>query len=246
MTEERAPEAVLTVHGLTAGYDRTTVIRDLSFTVEPATAVAVLGLNGAGKTTLLRALAGELRPSSGKVTFDGKDITNWNSARRASAGLAHVPEGRGVFRSLTVRENLRLFSMVASDDAAVERALSAFPVLEKRMDQRAGSMSGGEQQMLAMAAAYCRSVKLVMVDEASLGLAPIVVDEVFSFLADLAASGTALLVVDQFAERVLKIATKVCVMQRGIFVFEGPVADLNADVFEYYLGSDGSVTGAVS
>ncbi|HEV7750599.1 MAG TPA: ABC transporter ATP-binding protein, partial [Baekduia sp.] len=204
MTSESAP--ALRVAGLSSGYGRTTVLRDVSLEVPEGGVAALLGSNGAGKTTLLRTVSGLLPAMAGSVWLDGVDVTAVKAHRRFAAGLCHVPEGRGVFRGLTVRENLVMQAPKGSADAALERAVAAFPILGRRLGQAAGTMSGGEQQMLAVAAAYTRSPTLVVVDEVSLGLAPLVLDEIFAFLAGLPAQGIALLVVDQFARRALAMA----------------------------------------
>ena len=184
-------------------------------------------------------MSGLLPVSAGTVSFAGRDVTGYRTHRRSAAGLCHVPEGRGVFRRLTVRENLTLQSVRGSGAEALDRAVAAFPILGERFEQTAGTLSGGQQQMLAMAAAYVRRPSLVLVDEASLGLAPIVVDEIFAFLGRCAADGAALLLVDQFARRALQLATAAYVLRRGRIVHSGPAADLlDADLFESYLGTD--------
>jgi branched-chain amino acid transport system ATP-binding protein len=230
-------EAMLKLDGVSAGYGRTTIIREIEMEVRPGQVVAVLGANGAGKSTLLRTIAGELTPSAGTIHYAGQNLAKVSSVKRALLGLSHVPEGRGIFRSLTVRENLTLFSRHSKDPSAVDDVLQAFPILGSRLGQRAGSLSGGEQQILAMAAAYCREVKLVLVDEPSLGLAPKIIEQVFDFLGELANRGTALIIVDQFADKVLKIANSAYILRRGSIVFSGPASTLGDDIFSYYLGS---------
>jgi len=227
----------LEIDGVSAGYGQTTVLREVSLTVPAGSVVALLGANGAGKTTLLRAVSGLLPISTGRIRIGGQDMARQRPHQRFARGLCHVPEGRGVFRGLTVRENLRLQAKAGAEEAAIERAVSAFPVLGQRLGQQAGTMSGGQQQMLAMAAAYARQPRLVLVDEASLGLAPIIVDEIFEFLARLATAGTALLIVDQFARRALAVAGTAYILRRGRIVHGGPAADLlNSDLFNSYLG----------
>jgi branched-chain amino acid transport system ATP-binding protein len=229
-------EAVLEVEGLTTGYGRTIVVRDVSLTVPVGGVTAVLGPNGAGKTTLLRAVCGFLPPSSGRVRLFGDDVTKLAPYRRFARGLCLVPEGRGVFRSLTVRENLKLQVGSRDDREAIELAASAFPILRERLGQTVGTMSGGQQQMLAMAAAYVRDPRLVLVDEASLGIAPIIVDEIFEFLAGLPARGSSLLIVDQFAPRALSIASTAYVMRRGEIAFSGSAKELlEGDLFSQYV-----------
>ncbi|WP_410612396.1 ABC transporter ATP-binding protein [Amycolatopsis sp. lyj-109] len=231
-----APPA-LEVDGVSAGYGQTTVLREVSLVVPAGSVVALLGANGAGKTTLLRAVSGLLPVRSGTIRIAGRDVTGERAPRRFARGLCHVPEGRGVFRGLTVRENLVLQGSARLEAESVERAVMAFPILGERLGQQAGTLSGGQQQMLAMAAAYVRSPALVLVDEASLGLAPIVVDEIFGFLQRRAAEGTALLIVDQFARRALAMAGYAYILRRGRLVHGGPAADLlNAELFDSYLG----------
>jgi branched-chain amino acid transport system ATP-binding protein len=200
--------------------------------------VALLGSNGAGKTTLLKTVSGLIRPSEGRIELDGRDVTRVPAHRRASGGLCHIPEGRGVFRALTVTENLVMQVPPGQSAEAIARAVEAFPTLGRRLGQRAGTLSGGEQQMLALARAYAGNPSTILVDEASLGLAPVVVDAVFEFLHRVAAGGAALLIVDQFVARALAMATLVYVLRRGEIVYEGPPAAIPADdVFAQYLGT---------
>jgi branched-chain amino acid transport system ATP-binding protein len=228
----------LHVEHLDAGYGTTTIVRDVSLRVAAGTVTALLGPNGAGKTTLLRTISGFIHPTAGHVAIGGHDVTKWRPHKRAALGLCHVPEGRGIFRSLTVRENLQMQAVPGTESDAIERAASAFPILGQRLEQRAGTMSGGQQQMLAMASAYVRNPSLVLIDEASLGLAPIIVDEIFAFLAGRAAEGAALLIVDQFVARALQMATTAYVLQRGTIAFEGTADELrDSDVFSRYLGA---------
>jgi branched-chain amino acid transport system ATP-binding protein len=229
--------AALVVEGLTGGYGQTTVLRDVSLTVPAGTAVALLGPNGAGKTTLLRSVSGFLPLTAGRVLIGGEDVTKLRPHRRFAAGLCHVPEGRGIFRSLTVRDNLVMQAVKGREKEAIERAVSAFPILGDRLTQQAGTLSGGQQQMLAMAAAYVREPTLVLVDEASLGLAPKVVDAIFEFLASRVAAGAALLVVDQFVARALGMASVAYVLNRGSITYHGSAKDLlDGGVFEQYVG----------
>ncbi len=235
--ETAAP--ALEVHGVSSGYGATRVLWDVSIKVPAGSAVALLGPNGAGKTTLLRTIAGFLPVLDGRVEVGGTDVTKLRPHRRFGRGLCLVPEGRGVFRGLSVRENLLLQSSRGGEQEAVDRAAAAFPVLGERLAQQAGTLSGGQQQMLAMAAAYIRRPDMVMVDEASLGLAPIVVDEIFAFLRQLVTEGSSLLLVDQFVTRALALADTAYVLRRGRIVHSGPAAGLaESDVFEHYIGRD--------
>jgi branched-chain amino acid transport system ATP-binding protein len=228
----------LALQGVHAGYGTTTVLRDVTLRVPAGAVTALLGPNGAGKTTLLRTVSGFVPASSGHVHIGGEDVTALRPHRRAAVGLCHVPEGRGVFRGLSVRENLLMQAGRGSEREAVDRAATAFPILGERLGQRAGTLSGGQQQMLAMAAAYVRNPSLVLIDEASLGLAPIVVDEIFAFLEQRTAEGAALLIVDQFVTRALEMASTAYVLHRGTVAFEGSADELlRGDVFERYLGA---------
>lgn len=228
----------LSVVGVTSGYGSTTVLRDIDIHVRRGCVTALLGPNGAGKTTLLRTVSGSLHPSAGSIQILGEDVSRSPMHRRAAAGLCHIPEGRGVFRSLTVRENIEMQAGAGSVQDALERATDAFPVLGNRLDRRAGTLSGGQQQMLAMAAAYVRDPKLVLIDEASLGLAPRVVDEIFAFLDRRTSAGVSMLIVDQFVDRALDMATDVYVLSRGRITFAGTSDKLRrTDVFEKYLAT---------
>ncbi|TAK70458.1 MAG: ABC transporter ATP-binding protein [Actinomycetota bacterium] len=229
---------MLRLTGVTAGYGATTVLRDVTLEVAPCTVVALLGANGAGKTTLLRVAAGSLQPSSGTVEYAGRDSGGERADSRARRGLCHIPEGRGIFPTLSVRDNITLFAARRDATAAIDLALQAFPALSGRLRQTAGTMSGGEQQMLALSRAYVCDPRLVLVDEASMGLAPFVVDLVFEFLQRVAAQGTALLVVEQYINRVLAIADRAYVLNRGSVAHSGPARDLlQDDVFERYVGA---------
>ena len=229
----------LELRGVTAGYAGTTVLRNIDLVVPVGSVTALLGPNGAGKSTLLKVASGLIRPMSGSVHLDGADVSRLAPHRRALLGLCHIPEGRGVFRSLTVRENLRLQAAPGNEEDAIERCIAAFPILGERIGQVAGTLSGGQQQMLAMCRAYARSPRLVLVDEASLGLAPIVVDEIFAFLATITATGSSLLIVDQFVSRALALASIAYLLARGEITFAGTAAELrDGDVFQRYLGSD--------
>jgi branched-chain amino acid transport system ATP-binding protein len=231
-----APPA-LEVTGLTSGYGHTTVLRDVSLTVPAGAVTALLGPNGAGKTTFLRAVSGFLPATAGSVKIGGDDVTKIRADKRFAAGLCHVPEGRGVFRGLTVRENIVMQSVKGEEKQAIDRAAEAFPILGERLQQRAGTLSGGQQQMLAMAVAYVRNPALVLVDEASLGLAPIIVDDIFAFLERRTLEGASLLIVDQFVHRALQMSTTAYVMNRGTIAFEGSASELlGSNLFDQYLG----------
>lgn len=234
--ETRRP-AALVLEDVEAGYGHTTVLRNVSLTVPAGSVVALIGSNGAGKTTLLKTASGVLAPTRGRIHLDGQDVTRVSSARRSQRGLCHIPEGRGIYRSLNVRDNLTMQSPRGRERQAIEKATSAFPILGNRLAQQAGTLSGGEQQMLSMAAAYVRDADVILVDEASLGLAPIIVDVIFTFLQNVAREGAALLIVDQYVTRALTMAEIAYVLRRGEIVYRGdPGTLLAGDVFQQYLG----------
>lgn len=229
---------VLAIEGVSAGYGAATVLRGIDLVVPAGSKLALLGPNGAGKTTLLRVAAGLLSARSGSVSINGQDVTRHRSDARAGAGLCLIPEGRGVFRELTVRENLRLMTPAAHGKPDLDRVTDAFPVLGKRMDQLAGSMSGGEQQMLALSRCWLAKPQVVLLDEVSMGLAPLIVDEIFLALGRLAAEGVALVIVEQYVDRALELADRVQLLVRGETRFSGPASDLDRDaVLSEYLGA---------
>jgi branched-chain amino acid transport system ATP-binding protein len=233
----------LELEGLTAGYGESVALRNVSLVVPSGRAVALLGPNGAGKTTLLSVASGLVPVSSGRVLLDRQDISREPLHRRSGRGMCHVTEGRAVFPGLDVRDNLRMFAQPGHEDEALERAVGAFPRLGERLSQIAGTMSGGEQQMLALARAYARRAPLVLLDEVSMGLAPIVVDEIFAFLERLKDEGVSLLVVEQYAAKALALADIVYLLVRGRVVLVGEPAEIaDSDVFAHYLG--GAVTVA--
>jgi branched-chain amino acid transport system ATP-binding protein len=229
-------QPMLELTGITGGYGSTTVLRDVSLSVPSGSVVALLGPNGAGKSTTMRMASGLLRPQQGRVLLDGKDVTRATPSRRARLGICHVMEGRSIFPSLTVRENLRLQSPRRSSISDVlERTRLVFPQLADRRRQIAGTLSGGEQQMLALMRAYLSNPRVVLVDEASLGLAPVLVDQIFEFLARIAHDGVSLLIVEQYAERVLAIATTAYLLNQGRVLHSGPAQDLDEEqVFALY------------
>ena len=228
---------MLELRGISAGYGDTLVLRGVDLVVPPGVVVALLGPNGAGKTTLLRVASGLLRARSGTLVLDDDDVTRAHSDELARRGLCHVPEGRGIFRSLTVKQNVLLQARPGTENEAVDRAVDAFPVLGRRLGQRAGTMSGGEQQMLALARAYVSEPRIVLLDEVSMGLAPKLVDEVFEFLGRLAAAGTALLLVEQYVTRALALADHVYLLNRGQVAFAGEPREVAGDdLLAHYMG----------
>lgn len=234
---------MLTIEGVSAGYGGVTVLRDVSLAVPSSSVVALLGANGAGKTTLLRVASGLLAPWQGRITLDGQDVTGLAPHQLAAQGVCHVPEGRGVFPPLTVRENLVLFSPPGTERAALEKAVDVFPILGKRLDQSAGTMSGGEQQMLALARAYISGARVILLDEVSMGLAPVIVNAIFEFLERVTKEGTSLLIVEQYVNKALAIADYAYILGRGRISFAGDATELaDEDVFHRYLGIEVSAT----
>jgi branched-chain amino acid transport system ATP-binding protein len=229
----------LDLTGVTAGYGRTTVLRDVSVSVGKHEVVALIGANGAGKTTLLRVAAGLIQAERGAIKLDDDDITTIPADRRARRGVCLVPEGHGVFPGLTVAENLRLQVPRGAKADAAERVLSTFPALQPRMSQRAGSLSGGQQQMLALGRCLASSPRVVLVDEASMGLAPLVVDEIFAALASLAREGLSLLLVEQYVHRALEMADRIYIMDRGAIAFSGAPDEMSeSEIMAKYLSVD--------
>jgi branched-chain amino acid transport system ATP-binding protein len=241
VTSNGGPVApVLELRGVTAGYGRTTVLREVTVTVPKGSVVALLGPNGAGKTTMLRTAAGLLRATAGEVRVGGEDMTRRAPNQRAKHGLCLIPEGRGIFRALSVRDNLRMqVPPWAQADGAVDRAVQAFPVLGERMDQLAGNLSGGQQQMLALSRAFVTEPSVVLLDEVSMGLAPRIVDQIFTALKGLTEKGVALLLVEQYVSRALELADIVNLLDRGRISYSGPASGLDeAAVLRGYLGVD--------
>lgn len=233
-------ETSLELCSVRAGYGRTEVLREVSVSVPPGSVVALLGPNGAGKTTTLRVAAGLLRHHHGEVRLDGKSLDGLPPHKRLRAGLCLIPEGRGVFPGLSVKDNLRLSIPPWRTDASVDEAFTAFPILAARGSQLAGTMSGGQQQMLALARTYLAGAKVVMLDEVSTGLAPIVIDQIFESIKQLTTMGVSLLLVEQYVTRALELADSVVLLQHGYVVFDGPPSGLqNEAILAGYLGGVG-------
>jgi branched-chain amino acid transport system ATP-binding protein len=232
---------MLTLRSVTAGYGETTVLRRVDFSVGESEVVALLGPNGAGKTTLLRTATGLVKPRSGVVEFGGEDLTGNPPHTFVRRGICLLPEGRGVFPSLTVRENLTIQARGRRSDEVIAEVNELFPAIGNRLGQTAGSLSGGEQQMLALSRAYLTSPKLVIVDEASLGLAPLIVDRIYAALRQLVERGVSLVVVEQYVQKALDLATTVYILNRGEMVHVGPSSELDTDeIYERYLGIEAS------
>ena len=235
-------EAVLTVTDLRVNYGAIEALRGVSLEVPDRQVVALIGANGAGKTTTLRAISRMLRPAAGSVRFRGEEITRLPSHEIVARGMAHAPEGRGIFLNLTVRENLGLGAFLRTDAAGIaedlEKVFSLFPILKERVGQVAGTLSGGEQQMLAVGRALMSRPRLLLLDEPSLGLAPQVVERIFQVLRDVSQSGVALLLVEQNAHKALQIAHHAYVLETGEVVMQGTGKELLAspEVRKAYLG----------
>ena len=231
MTAHRPLAPLLELRNVEAGYGPFRALFDVSLQIADRSVVALLGSNGAGKTTIARVCTGLVKPTHGSLLFDGVDITGRRPFRIARLGIVHAPEGRSVFASLTVEENLALtfrreYGRRGASDA-LARAYELFPRLGERRTQLAGTMSGGEQRMLSLARVLVHPPRLLVVDELSLGLAPIVVDEVYATLETIRDSGTSLLVVEQHVGHALAIADDVAVLTKGQVTYSGPVAELS-------------------
>ena len=232
---------MLACEGLRVGYGRVDVLHGVSLAVQPDELVALIGPNGAGKTTALKTIVGLLRPTRGSVTFDGTSLVGSDPADIVGRGIALVPQGRMVFQTLTVRENLRLGAYRTESGEVgrrVEAVLAAFPALSDRLGQLGGTLSGGQQQMLAIARALMSNPALLILDEPSTGLAPTIVESIFRTLNDLHRRGTMILLVEQNANIALELASRAYVLEQGSIVAEGPAAALRQDarVMAAYLG----------
>ncbi len=237
-----APESLLSVAGLTAGYGKITVLHGVDLTIRPGEIVALLGPNGAGKTTLLRAISG-LLPWTGAVSFAGDDLTGMSPRDTARRGLVHVVEGHRVFTQLSVADNLLLagYDVARSQRAVrVEEALAHFPEIAAKRADRAGALSGGQQQMLAVAQGLVRRPRLLMLDEPSAGLSPVLVDRVLSVAATLRDQGTSVLLVEQLVEKALRLADRVYAMAQGKVVMQAATTepDLPHRLERAYFGQD--------
>ena len=227
---------------MTAGYGRIAALRDVTLEVRRGELVCLIGANGAGKSTTLKAISGLVRPTAGRITWDGQEIQRLAPDEILRRGIAHCPEGRRVFPHMTVEENLAMGAYVRTDDAAVRADLASafehFPVLRERRRQAAGTLSGGEQQMLAIGRALMARPRLILFDEPSLGLAPTMVETTFRIIADIQRSGTTVFMVEQNAYMALRLASRAYVMETGRIALEGPAAALLADpeVRRAYLG----------
>ena len=238
--------AMLEVKDLEVYYGVIKAIKGVSFQVNKGEVIALIGANGAGKTTILHTVTGLLSPKNGSIIFEGKDITKVPAHKIVSMGMAHVPEGRRVFSQLSVYENLKMGAYTRKDKSEIENALKRvyerFPRLEERKNQMAGTLSGGEQQMLAMGRALMSNPQIILMDEPSMGLSPILVNEIFDIIRAVSESGTTVLLVEQNAKKALSIADRAYVLETGNIVKEGKAKDLLEDdsIKKAYLG-EGSV-----
>jgi branched-chain amino acid transport system ATP-binding protein len=233
---------MLTLENVSVNYDAIEALTDISLTVSQGEVVTLIGANGAGKTTTLRTITGLLEPRNGRVTYEGKEISGMATHRLVPMGIAMSPEGRGVFANLSVRENLDMGAYIRKDKKGIsddmERAFTLFPRLKEREKQKAGTLSGGEQQMLAMGRAMMSRPRLLLLDEPSLGLAPLLVHTIFEAIDNIRAEGTTILLVEQNANAALHHSDRAYVLETGRIVMEGDSKQLAADprVKEAYLG----------
>lgn len=234
--------AMLEIRDLEVYYGMIQAIKGISFDVKEGEVIALIGANGAGKTTTLHTITGLLPAKTGTITFEGQDITKVPGYKIVSKGMAHVPEGRRVFAQLSVLQNLRMGAYTRKDKNEIEETLQSvykrFPRLEERQNQMAGTLSGGEQQMLAMGRALMSHPKIILMDEPSMGLSPIFVNEIFDIIKEVSASGTTVLLVEQNAKKALSIADRAYVLETGKIVLEGKASDLLNDdsIKKAYLG----------
>lgn len=234
--------AMLEIKDLNVYYGVIQAIKGISFEVEKGEVIALIGANGAGKTTTLQTITGMLTPKSGSILFEGEELTKIPGHKIVSLGMAHVPEGRRVFSQLSVYENLKLGAYTRSDkkeiEASIRKVYQSFPRLEERKNQIAGTLSGGEQQMLAMGRALMSKPSIVLMDEPSMGLSPIFVEEIFKIIREISSEGTTVLLVEQNAKKALEIADRAYVLETGNIVLQGPAKELMNDdsIKKAYLG----------
>ncbi len=236
MNDARPP--LLQLDGLNVAYGHVEAVKGLSLDVHSGEMVALVGANGAGKSTTLLALSGLVRPRSGSIRWEGQDITRWPAHRRVAGGLVQVPEGRAILKTLTVRENLELGAFPRGGRPDLGPVFERFPILRTRAAQLAGNLSGGEQQMLAIGRALLAEPRLLMLDEPSMGLAPLVAREIFAILREIHQQGMTVLLVEQNVRQALKLADRAYVLETGTVTLGGPAADLADDprVIAAYLG----------
>lgn len=234
--------AMLEIKDVEVFYGVIQAIKGVSFQVNEGEVIALIGANGAGKTTILHSITGLIAPKKGQILFEGQDITTTPAHKIVSMGMAHVPEGRRVFAQLTVLENLKMGAFTRKDKEEIEESLirvyKRFPRLEERKNQMAGTLSGGEQQMLAMGRALMSRPRIILMDEPSMGLSPIFVNEIFDIIREVSEGGTTVLLVEQNAKKALSIADRAYVLETGKIVLDGKAEDLlnNDSVKKAYLG----------
>jgi branched-chain amino acid transport system ATP-binding protein len=234
---------MLTVKNLQVNYGSVQALKDISIEVKQGEIVTLIGSNGAGKSTLLKTISGLIRPKQGSITFEGKDLTSIPPEKIVSIGISHVPEGRKIFSGMTVMENLRIGAYQRKDKKGIEKDLeevfSLFPILKDRKNQDAGTLSGGEQQMLAISRALLAKPKLIILDEPSLGLAPVIIDKVFEFIEKIRDTGITILLVEQNANLALEVSERAYVLETGEIKLTGKSSELLKDeqIMKAYLGS---------
>lgn len=234
--------ALLEVQDIQVYYGMIQALKGVSFSVNEGEVIALIGANGAGKTTTLHTVTGLLRAKSGHIIYDGQDITKVPPHKIVTMGMAHVPEGRRVFANMTVLQNLKMGAYTRSDkneiDATIEKVYKRFPRLKERQNQTAGTLSGGEQQMLAMGRALMSKPKIILMDEPSMGLSPILVEEIFHIIREISAGGTTVLLVEQNAKKALSIADRAYVLETGNIVLSGDAKEMmnNESIKKAYLG----------
>lgn len=233
---------LLSLKGLIAGYGNITAIKSIDLDVPQGSVVSLIGANGAGKSTTMKTIMGLLKPTQGTITFNGQDITGMKTHNIVKAGISLVPEGRQILQDMSVYENLEMGAYIRNDkeiEADIKKVFKRFPILDERSYQMGGTLSGGQQQMLAIGRALMARPKLLLLDEPSMGLAPLVIKEIFEVIKEISAEGTTVLVVEQNVRQALKIADYAYVLETGKIVLQGKAQDIanNPRVMEAYLGA---------
>ena len=243
-SEDDSRTAVLQLGAVRAGYGRIDVLHGIDLTVRAGEVFALLGPNGAGKSTTLAVASGQITPSSGGLFLCGRDVTGVSADALARAGVCLIPEGRGIFPNLTVAENLRMATYTGrAYHDVLDRAFARFPRLGERRKQTAGTLSGGEQQMLSLARALATEPAVLLIDELSMGLAPIIVEELYDHVRAIAAAGLSILIVEQFAHEILGLADRAGIMLHGRLLHTGPPASIAEELSDAYLGADHAAPG---
>lgn len=232
---------MLTIENVVAGYGHITALKSINLEVPQGSIVSLIGANGAGKSTTMRSIMGLVKPTEGRITFEGQDITSMKTHDIVKAGISLVPEGRQILQDMSVYENLEMGAYIRKDkdvEADIKKVFKRFPILDERSYQLGGTLSGGQQQMLAIGRALMARPKLLLLDEPSMGLAPLVVNEIFEVIKEISAEGTTVLLVEQNVRQALKIADYAYVLETGKIVLSGPAEEIRYDprVMEAYLG----------